>query len=213
MDRRVRFGVGGALVLAVGAAALVVGPDRAVSRLAWLAGDPVRFGLALLALSLVRPLFAWPTTLIAVAAGYGFGPVGIPFALALITLTSVPPYAVARRARGGGRVATTGERLAEATGELRAVTASRLVPAPSDVVSVAAGVAGISPGAFVVGTAFGEVPWAVAGTLAGSSMEALGAGGLDAVFDPRVVGGAAAVALALLAGPAYRHFGETTTGE
>ena len=214
MRRRVRLVVGSALVLGVGSAALLAGPDRALSTLAWLAADPVRFAVALLGLALVRPLFAWPTTLIAVGAGYGLGLVATPFALALIVLTSVPPYYVAKRARGGGRVATTGERLVDAAGDVRAVTASRLLPAPSDVVSAAAGVAGVSPGAFVVGTALGEIPWAVAGALAGSSMEDLQRGALDAVVDPKLALATLVVAVTLLAGPAYRQVSDAaTTGE
>jgi uncharacterized membrane protein YdjX (TVP38/TMEM64 family) len=212
MRRRVRVVVGGALVLAVGTAAALAGPDRALARLAWLAADPVRFSAALVAFALVRPLFAWPTTLVAVAAGYGFGLAGAPLALALVVLTSVPPYFVARRARDGGRIAVTGERLADATGDVRAVTASRLLPAPSDVVSVAAGVAGVSPGAFVVGTALGEVPWVAAGTLAGSSVESLRSGALASAVDPKLAAAAALVALTLLAGPAYRHVSDDESG-
>jgi uncharacterized membrane protein YdjX (TVP38/TMEM64 family) len=205
MDRRARLAAGSALAVAVALGGWLVAPEYVLAKLAWLAADPLRFALALLVLSVVRPLFAWPTTLIAVAAGYGFGLAGVPLALALIVLTSVPSYAVARKARGRGRVATAGERLAATAGDVRAVTASRLVPAPSDVVSVAAGVADVRPGAFLLGTAIGEIPWAVAGVLAGSSLETLAAGSLSAVFDPRLVVAAALVAVLVLAGPAYRH--------
>ncbi|MFB6131417.1 MAG: VTT domain-containing protein, partial [Salinigranum sp.] len=178
-------------------------------RLAWLAADPVRFGVALLALALVRPLFAWPTTLLAVAAGYGYGPAGFPLALALIVLTSVPPYLVARRIRSPGtllgRAADAGARFVDAAGGTRSVTASRLIPAPSDVVSVAAGAAGVALVPFVVGTALGEVPWAVAGILAGSSFDTLSTGSLAAVVDPRLVVAAVLAGVLLLAPPAYRH--------
>jgi uncharacterized membrane protein YdjX (TVP38/TMEM64 family) len=205
MDRRVRLAAGSAVVAAVALGGWLVAPGYVLSRLAWLATDPLRFALALCALAVVRPLFAWPTTLIALAAGYGLGLAGVPLALALIVLTSVPSYALARAARGESRVATAGERLAATTGEVRAVTASRLVPAPSDVVSVAAGVADVSLGAFLLGTAIGELPWAVAGVLAGSSLPSLAAGSLSAAFDRRLVVAAALFGVLVLAGPAYRH--------
>ncbi|MFB6123704.1 MAG: TVP38/TMEM64 family protein [Haloferacaceae archaeon] len=204
MDRRRRLAVSSASLGAVAVLGWVVSPAAVVSRLAWVAGDPVRLALALCGLALVRPLFAWPTTLIAVAAGYGYGLPGVPFALALIVLTSVPPFLFARRFRDG-RVASAGERVVDETGDLRGVTASRLIPAPSDVVSVGAGVAGVSPGAFVVGTAIGELPWAVAGVVAGDSLGALTAGALAASVDLRLVVASGVVAAVLLAGPVYRR--------
>ncbi|MFB9805974.1 hypothetical protein ACFFQF_11905 [Haladaptatus pallidirubidus] len=46
---------------------------------------------------LVRPFFAWPTTAVAAAVGYVYGPVvGIPVALVGATMSSCVPFAGAR---------------------------------------------------------------------------------------------------------------------
>jgi uncharacterized membrane protein YdjX (TVP38/TMEM64 family) len=202
--RRSRLLFGG-LLLAVGGAAALVAPAATLDRLTWLAADPLRFGVVLLAVALLRPLVAWPTTLLAVAAGYGYGLVGLPYALALITLTSVPPFLVARRLGRESWVAGAGERVVREAGDLRSVIASRLFPAPSDVVSVGAGVSGVSLSTFVVGTTVGELPWAVAGVLAGSSLDSLSASSLGAI-DLRLVAAAGLASILLLAGPVYRAF-------
>ncbi|RLM57122.1 DedA family protein [Halobellus sp. Atlit-31R] len=202
MDRsrlRARVAAGAALAVVV-AAALVTSPDAVLSRATWLVADPVRLVVATVALAAVRPLLAWPTTLLAVLLGYGVGPAGFPIAIALVTLTSVPPYLLARRFGRTGRVADAGEAFRERTGDVRSVVASRLVPAPSDVVSVAAGLAGVPLSAFLVGTAIGEIPWVLVGILAGSSAETLAAGDLAGATDLRVVVAAVLVA-ALLVGP------------
>ncbi|RDI72586.1 TVP38/TMEM64 family protein [Halopelagius longus] len=201
--RRLRFGarIGvGAALAAVVVAAAVTSPDAFLSHLAWASADPARFAAVAVCLALVRPLLAWPTTLLAVVVGYVVGVGGVPFALALIVLTSVPPFLFARRFGRGGRVAAAGEAFVERTGDVRSVVASRLLPAPSDVVSVAAGVSGVRLGAFVVGTAVGETPWAVAGVLAGASAETLAAGDVAGAIDLRL-GVAAALAAAMLVAP------------
>jgi uncharacterized membrane protein YdjX (TVP38/TMEM64 family) len=200
--RRSRLVLGGTL-LAVVAAALLVAPDVALRWLGWVVADPLRFGVALFSVALLRPLVAWPTTLLAVAAGYGYGLVGLPYALALITLTSVPPFVVAARFGGESWVALQGARVVSEAGDLRSVVASRLLPAPSDVVSAAAGVSGVSLPAFVVGTAVGELPWAVVGVLAGSSLDSLADASLGTV-DARLVVAMGLAAVLLLAGPVYR---------
>ena len=204
VPRRVIAGV--AVVCLVVVASWLVSAHRALGVLAWLAADPLRFGAACVGLAAVRPLLAWPTTLLAVAVGFGFGIVGAPFALALVVLTSVPPYLFGLRTGGPGRVATAGRAFAAHTGGVRGVTASRLLPAPSDVVSVAAGVARVSLGSVRGGTALGEIPWVVAGVVAGASLDTLASGALTDVFDPRLVAGAAAGGALLLAGPLY-HLG------
>ncbi|MFB6156515.1 MAG: VTT domain-containing protein [Haloferacaceae archaeon] len=203
MDRRRAVGAG-TLLAAVALLAAASSPQVVLRRLTWLAADPVRYGLLCLGLAAVRPLFAWPVTLLAVAVGFGYGPLAAPFALALMVLTSIPPYLFARRLGAGGRVADVGERITEATGSTRVIVISRFLPTPSDAVSAAAGVAGIAPRPFLVGSAVGEVPWAVAGTLAGASLPRLVRGSVE--FDPRFVAAAALMALLLLAGPAYRAY-------
>jgi uncharacterized membrane protein YdjX (TVP38/TMEM64 family) len=202
--RRSRLVFGGVLVVVVVAAALVA-PGRALDRLAWVAADPLRFAVALLVVAALRPLVAWPTTLLAVAAGYGYGLAGLPYALALIVATSVPPFLVARRFGRDSWVAGASERVASEAGDVRSVVASRLLPAPSDVVSAVAGVSGVPLRAFVFGTAVGELPWAVAGVLAGSSLGSLTDASLGGV-DLRLVAAAGLVAALLLATPVYRAF-------
>lgn len=197
--------LGAAVLLIVGLGAVLTSPRWVLTRLDWLAADPVRFTAALVALALIRPLLAWPTTLIAVVVGYGWGLRGLPVALALIALTSVPPFLVARRSADGGRVATAGARAVDVTGDLRGVIVSRLLPAPSDVVSVGIGLSGVPLRAFLVGTAVGELPWAFAGVVAGGSIQRVLREGLGAVIEPQLILAAAVAALLLLAGPAYRH--------
>jgi uncharacterized membrane protein YdjX (TVP38/TMEM64 family) len=206
MDRRVRLLAGVGLLALVGALAALTSPAAVLDRLAWVAADPVRLALALAGVAAVRPLFAWPTTLLAVAAGYGLGPSGFPLALALVVVTSLPPYWVAGLGAGDGSVAAAGERLVAETGDLRSVVGSRLLPLPSDVVSAGAGVAGVPPRAFALGTAIGEVPWVAAGVVAGDSFGALSAASLSAAMDPRVVVGAAILAGLAFVGPVYRLY-------
>lgn len=206
MDRRARLLAGVGIVALVAVLGVLVSPGAVLDRLAWVASDPLRLTAALVVVAVVRPLFAWPTTLIAVAAGYGLGLPGFPLALGLVVLTSVPPYWVAGRGAGDGSVAAAGERLVAETGDLRSVAGSRLLPLPSDVVSAGAGVAGVRLRAFVFGTAVGEVPWVAAGVVAGDSFAALSGASLAAAMDPRVVVGAALLAVLAFAGPAYRLY-------
>jgi uncharacterized membrane protein YdjX (TVP38/TMEM64 family) len=206
MDRRVRLGAGVGLIALVAALAALTSPAAVLSRLAWVAADPLRLSLALVAVAVVRPLFAWPTTLLAVAAGYGLGLGGFPLALALVVVTSLPPYWVAGLSAGDGSVAAAGERLVAETGDVRSVVGSRLLPLPSDVVSAGAGVAGVPLRAFALGTAVGEVPWVAAGVVAGDSFATLSTVSLSAAMDPRVVVGAAILAGLAFAGPAYRLY-------
>jgi len=206
MDRRVRLLAGVGLVALVGALAVLTSPAAVLDRLAWVAADPLRLILALVAVAVVRPLFAWPTTLLAVVAGYGLGLGGFPLALGLVVVTSLPPYWVAGLSAGDGAVAATGARFVAEAGDLRSVVGSRLLPLPSDVVSAGAGVAGVPLRAFALGTAIGEVPWVVAGVVAGDSFGALSTASLSAAMDPRVVVGAAILAGLAFVGPAYRLY-------
>ena len=208
---RRRLAAGAALAVVV-AGALLTSPEAVVSRAAWLAADPVRLLVSAVAFAAVRPLLAWPTTLLAVLLGYGFGLAGFPIALALVTLTSVPPFLLAGRLRGDGDVAAAGAAVVERAGGVRSVVASRLVPAPSDVVSVGAGVAGVRLPTFLVGTAVGEVPWVFAGVVVGVSAETLTAGAVADVADPRLIVGAALAAALLLAPTAYEWYADRGVG-
>ncbi|WP_423998093.1 VTT domain-containing protein [Halorubrum trapanicum] len=214
-----RYAVAGAVVAALAALALAVSPEEALSRLRWLATDPLRFGVAVVALAAVRPLLAWPTTLLAVAVGFGYGWVGAPFALALVVGTALPPYALARAGRlrirdGSGtgeepgvadRFCRAGERFAAESGSVRAVAGTRLLPLPSDAVTVGAAAAGVGVRPFLVGTALGELPWVLAGVAVGVSLDRLAASG-GSLVDPTVILGMAAVGALVLAGPLYRTF-------
>ncbi len=205
MRRAHRLAAGGALLVVIAASALLTSPQWLLDRVEWLTADPMRFVAALLLLAVARPFLAWPTTLLAVVVGYGWGVQGLPVALALIVLTSVPLFLIGRRSATGGRFAAAGQRAVDVTGSLRSVVVSRLLPAPSDVVSFGAGLSGVPLRAFALGTAIGELPWAFAGVVAGESIGAVLAEGLGAVVSARLVVAAALVGLLLVAGPAYRH--------
>lgn len=202
-----RQALGFAAVVAVVAAAVLVSPDPVFDTVEAVTADPLLAGAVFAGIYVVRPLFAWPTTVVAVAVGYVFGPtVGVPLALAGTVASAWLPFAAARyfRTDAGffGRVGESGERFFDATGDVRGMLVSRLVPAPSDPVSAAAGLSGVPPRAFVLGTALGEVPWIAAAVLAGSSFDSLVGG----EFRPDwwLVAVALVAGLALLAGPAYR---------
>ncbi|WP_119821746.1 TVP38/TMEM64 family protein [Halalkaliarchaeum desulfuricum] len=203
MNRR-RIAIGTAVLVVVLVGAWTTSPERALSALVWLADRPVAFGAVLLAVAVVRPFLAWPTTPLAIAAGYGYGLWGVPIGVGLLTLTAVPPYLIAVRTVPDGRVSAAGARLVDAGGGVRTVTASRLLPAPSDVITVACGAARVPPRPFLLGTAAGELPWVIAGVLIGVSAESLLADGL--VLDWRFVAGLALLGALLLAGPVYRVY-------
>ncbi len=209
MNRRsVVGGVGIAVVVAV---AWLVSPNAAVETVEWLAADPVRFGLLLVGLTAVRPFLAWPTTFLAVVVGFGYGWVGVPLAVLLLTATALPPYWLARRGRvrltdGSrtlARVSETADRLVADAGDVRAIAATRFLPVPADAVSVAAGVSGVRTRPFVVGTAIGEFPWVIAGVALGVSADRLARNDLS-VVDPSLILALALVGVLLLAGPTYR---------
>ncbi|MFB6143505.1 MAG: TVP38/TMEM64 family protein [Halorientalis sp.] len=197
----------------VAAAALLVSPATVVQAVDGAADRPLAFLALLVAVYLCRPFVLWPISAVSVVVGYVYGlGVGIPVALAGAVVTSLPPFLLARYTRSEdglfGALGETGERLVETTGMLRGVFAARLAPLPTDPVSYAAGLSGVGLGTFALGTALGELPWVAAAVLAGHSMSALSFRG--AAAGPWLVAGAAALALVLLAGPAYRHLrGET----
>jgi uncharacterized membrane protein YdjX (TVP38/TMEM64 family) len=208
----------GAAVGALLALGLAVSPATVIDRLRSVVVGPW-FPLVLVGLYLLRPLLAWPITALSVLVGYRYGlAVGVPVALLGAVVTSTLPYAAARYLdTDAGLVAQAqsgSERFFSATGDLRGVTAARLAPTPAEVVSVAAGMGRVSVPAFVLGTLVGELPWTIAAVVAGRSMRELSLSGVETA-DPVLIGGGIAAAMGLLAGPAYRLFGEwrTRTGE
>lgn len=217
VSRRRFLAVGVAVGVAVGAW-VATAPATALARLDALAATPLRLLVALAALAVVRPFLAWPTSLLSVVAGYGFGVIGVVPAAALVTISGLPPYLVADRGRAGllagdGRLAdamtrvdTVGDRALSVAGPTRTTAAARLAPLPSDVVSAAAGAVGVPVRGYLLGTAVGELPWVVGAVAVGASLERLAAGGVAAAFDPRLVAVAALAGVALLVGPLYRQY-------
>ncbi|MFB6172345.1 MAG: TVP38/TMEM64 family protein [Haloarculaceae archaeon] len=202
--RRVALGAGLALLVAL---AVLVSPDAVFARTRSVVASPW-FPALLVALYLFRPFVGWPVSLLSALVGYRYGlAVGLPIALVGAVFTSLVPFAAGRYVapRDGflGRFATGSERYFSEVGHLRGLIAVRLAPTPAEATSTAAGAAGVSLSAFVVGTALGELPWTVAAVLAGRSLARFDPGSLSP--DPRLVVAAVAVAALLLAGPAYRH--------
>ena len=188
------------------AVGLLLSPASAIGRLLGLLASPW-FPLLLLGLYLVRPLLAWPITAISLLVGYRYGlAVGLPVALAGVVLTSLLPYAAARRARSSegvlGRLTAGSDRYFGATGDLRGVIAARLAPTPAEPVSAAAGIAAVPIRAFVLGTLVGELPWTLAAVLAGDSMRTFSPSGR--IVDPRLVIAGLLAATLVLARPTYR---------
>lgn len=202
----------GGVVAAVALAAILHSPERLLDAAEAAAADPLVFGGVVLGLYLLRPLVLWPPTLVAVVVGYGYGvAVGVPVALVGAVVTSVPPFVVARwlgrDAPAVARLQDAGEGFFEATGPVRGVTAGRLAPVPADAVTCAAAVSGVEFRALAVGVLVGELPWTVAAVAVGASLATLAADGVAA--GGLLLGALGTVAaLALLAGPAYRRYGE-----
>ncbi|WP_254768956.1 TVP38/TMEM64 family protein [Salinilacihabitans rarus] len=216
--------VAAALVGVVLAANLVASPAATFATVESLADDPLRFGLLVAALYLLRPLFAWPTTPLAAVVGFGYGAIlGVPVALAGVLATVTPVFVVAGRLAAdpvapdaasrdlpsgpvAGRLEAAGDvarRYYDAAGPIRGVTASRLAPIPSDVATVAAAASDVSIGQFLVGTAVGELPWTVAAVAVGASASTIATDGVGDLGTSLAAACAFAAAL-LLAGPAYR---------
>jgi uncharacterized membrane protein YdjX (TVP38/TMEM64 family) len=204
-----RQAAGVGVVLAVAAvAALTTSPDALFANAERLARRPALFVVVLLALYLVRPLLAWPITVISILLGYVLGPVAIPVALAGAVVTGLPAYALARYlghdAGFLARVGDAGGVVRRTTGDLRGIVAVRLAPLPTDPVSYAAGLAGVPLRPYVAGTAIGEAPWVVAAVLLGASAGELTTA--SSAADPLLVVTTVALAVLLvLSGPAYRR--------
>lgn len=210
VDRRT-LALAGLLGAALLASALH-SPDRLLAAAESVADDPAAFGAVVVGLYLLRPLVLWPTTLVAVVVGFGFGvAAGVPIALAGAVLTSAPPFYAARWLGGDapsiGRLRAAGERFFEATGDVRGVTAGRLAPVPADAVTVAAALGGVPFGRFAAGVLVGELPWTVAAVVVGASLMTVSSAGADAV-GVELAAATALAAAVLLAGPAYRWLGD-----
>ncbi|WP_225334860.1 TVP38/TMEM64 family protein [Halomicrobium urmianum] len=207
LTRRQLVATGVVVALAV-VATLLLSPRGILEAVAGLSERPLLFGAALAVLYLVRPLFAWPISPISALVGYVLGmSYGVPVALVGAVLTCVPPFLFARHVgtAGGlfGRLNDAGRRVVEVTGATRGVLAARLSPLPADPVSYGAGLSGVSLRAYLAGTLVGEIPWVFVEVLAGASMRRLTLSGIDA--GVHVLLASFALAVLVVAGPAYRH--------
>lgn len=208
--------VAGLLVAGLVALGFLLSPGDAIARLRTGLYSPW-FPAVLVGLYLLRPLLAWPIMAISILVGYRYGLViGLPIALTGAVITSLLPYVFGRYYRDTpGRFASLvdgTERFFRATGGFRGVVAARLAPAPAEPISIAAGVGRVSVGAFVAGTAVGELPWTIAAVVAGHSLSRLSLAGVSAVSPWLVVAGLLAASL-LLAGPTYRWLKRSGTAE
>lgn len=196
-----------AVLLGVAALAMVLlSPAEIVAQLEGLADRPVLFAVVLVAVYLVRPFLLWPMSLVAVVLGYLYGPaVGLPVALAGALLTATPPYLLGRYARTDiglfGTMSDSGERLVGVVGEARSVLAARLSPVPGDPISYGAGMAGVSPRPFYLGTLTGEVPWALVAVFTGASMRSLSLS--EFAVSVELLAVLAGLAVLVLSGPLY----------
>jgi uncharacterized membrane protein YdjX (TVP38/TMEM64 family) len=193
----------GLIGVIVAAAIVTLSPTVVFDHITWIIADPVRVVLVTTGLAIVRPLLAWPTTFLAVLIGYGIGLGGLPLALGLITFTSIPPYLLGRQYDRATSHSKVGAEFIERTGDTRSVVATRLIPAPSDVVSVGAGIAGVSLIPFILGTIIGELPWAIAGVLAGASAETLTTLSLRTLIQPQLIAAGSIIAVILIGPPVW----------
>lgn len=188
------------------AAAFTLSPEDIARRVTALAADPWTFGAVLVVAYLLRPVVAWPISVLSVVVGFALGPAGVPVALGGAVLTCLPPYLLARRlGHDAGLLGTLGDHgrhYFSTTGHLRGVVAARLAPLPADPVSYTAGLAGVSAGRYALGTALGELPWVTAAVLVGASAETVTTEGVHG--GPAIIVGATGLAVLLLSGPAYQ---------
>lgn len=206
--RRQLVGVALGAVLVLGAA-LFLSPERVLGELAAMRARPLLFAVGLFAVYLLRPVVAWPISVLSIVVGFVYGPVvGVPIALAGAVVTCVPPYLLARRAGAGagalGWLGDSGGRLFGVAGDFRGIVGARLAPLPADAVSYGAGLSGVALVPYVAGTLVGETPWVIAAVIAGASMGQLTVRDAGTATVPLAVGGAALAAL-VLAGPVYRY--------
>jgi uncharacterized membrane protein YdjX (TVP38/TMEM64 family) len=213
---------GVAVLAAVVAASLATSPTAALAALAALGDRPLLFAALLVGTWVARPFLGWPTVAVSTAVGYVLGPLwGFPVAMLGVVVTSAPPFLAAgwfADCEGTDEPAGDGNRSADGllaslgdhgrayfrtTGDVRGVAAARLAPVPADAVSCAAGLSGVRPSAYALGTVVGELPWTVAAVVVGGSARRLTTTGLGEVGLPLLVATTVAAAV-LLAGPAYR---------
>jgi uncharacterized membrane protein YdjX (TVP38/TMEM64 family) len=142
--------------------------------------------LAFLVLSVIRPLVLFPATLLTIAAGLLFGPVGgVAVAIIGSNASAMVGWSaavwIAPKGVGAGRkaVAAWTDRLQRNSFE--AVLLMRLLFLPYDLVNYGCGLLRVKWRPFLLATAIGSIPGTVAFVLAGASVKRLdqGIGGID----------------------------------
>lgn len=192
---------------AIVVAGLLVGPESLLGQAQALLDSPW-FPVFLVGLYLVRPLLGWPITALSALVGYKYGiALGVPVALLGAVGSTFIAYAAMRYLDldSGllGRASDGSTEFFSQTGELRGMISARVAPVPSEATSLAAGAADIHPSRFVLGTAIGEIPWAVAAVTIGHSMHRLTLS--DVSFSPWLIAATAVAAVLVIAGPVYRR--------
>jgi uncharacterized membrane protein YdjX (TVP38/TMEM64 family) len=200
----------GALI-ALGALALIVSgivldPATVLKHVQSLIDSPW-FPVVLAGLYVIRPFLGWPITGISVLVGYKYGILlGVPVALLGAVVSTFIPFSAMQHLDFDWdlleRAADESEDFFSETGGLRGVISARIAPVPAEATSIAAGAADVRPSSFVLGTAIGEIPWAVAAVTIGHSMYRLSLSGVS--FSPWLIAATLAAALIILAGPVYR---------
>lgn len=177
------------IAIAVGWAAAVIayqvwavrsglGPKESVTRLVdFLQGSswgPVVLG----AIYVLRPLVLFSAAVLTVAAGFLFGAVlGLALVILVSNASAMLAYAIGRWFGAGGATIESGrERVGRYLERMRTrgfetTLIMRLVFLPYDLVSYAAGLSRIHPGAFLAATAIGSIPGTVVFVLFGASIE------------------------------------------
>lgn len=196
-------------IAAMVGAGLVLNPATVIRHARTILNSPW-FPVVLIGLYLVRPFLGWPITALSVLVGYKYGLLfGVPIALLGAIASTFIPYMGMRYLEFDsdllGRAAEESEHFFSETGGLRGTIGARIAPVPAEATSIAAGTADVRPSDFVLGTAIGEIPWAVAAVTIGHSMYRLSLS--DVSFNPWLMVATLVAALLIVAGPAYRLIG------
>lgn len=209
------LGIAGLVAIGV-VASFALSLDSLLSGLEALAARPLVFAGLLLGVYLIRPFLLWPVSSIAIVLGYLYDPmVAIPVAILGAAISGLPPYFIGSyfQTDAGvfGWVGASGEQIVAVVGETRGVIAARFSPVPGDPISYSCGLSGVSLRSFFVGTAIGEIPWAIVAVFAGASMRTVSMTGEVASieFALSLLG----LAALILAGPVYSHRKQLTRAD
>jgi uncharacterized membrane protein YdjX (TVP38/TMEM64 family) len=149
--------------------------------------------IVFLAVYLARPLIFFSATVLTVAGGFLFGPVGgVVLVIVAANGSAMVAYGLARWLGGenwpdpeaAGRLARWTRQMRERSFET--IIVMRLIYLPYDLVSYLAGAARIHPVAFITATAIGSAPATVAFVLFGASLESFD-GGVPRISGPILV--------------------------